>query len=199
MAKTPNFSETSASTPAQAPPPGAAAVAALAGHMPPVRPGYYSGEHYRIDESIGYLMKNVVERLSRAVDARMADYSLTDAQWRPLLLLSQHQSGTASQVARSVGCDTGAMTRMLDRLEDKGLLRRVRSADDRRVQQIELSEEGRQAAAVVPYVIADVLNTHLADLSHAEIDQLRSLLKRVIATGQRIAATDDGLEPKDPS
>jgi DNA-binding MarR family transcriptional regulator len=156
--------------------------------LPAVRAGYYRGEHYRLDDSIGYLMRQSVELLSRALDARMAEFGLTDAQWRPLLMLSLRADATASQLARSVGCDTGATTRMLDRLEDKGLLRRVRSTNDRRVQQIELTDEGRKAAAVVPYVIADVLNAHLADLTHTEVDQLRGLLQRVVATGCKEAA-----------
>jgi len=155
-------------------------------NLPPVRPGFYQGDGYCADESIGYLTKQVVELISRSVEARMAEYSLTDAQWKPLFFLARHGHGTASQVARKVGCDAGATTRMLDRLEDKGLLRRVRSIDDRRVQQLELTDEGRKAAAIVPYVLADVLNAHLSDLSNAEVDQLRGLLERVIATGRRL-------------
>ncbi len=163
--------------------------------MPAVRPGYYRGDQYRPEESVGFLIKQVTEHLSRALDARMVEYGLTDAQWRPLFLLSKHGSaGTATQVARLVGCDAGATTRMVDRLEDKGLLRRVRSADDRRVQQLELTDDGHKAAAVVPYVIADVLNAHLADLSHAEIELLRSLLERVVAAARREAALRDGEE-----
>ncbi len=155
---------------------------------PAVRPGYYRGDAYRTEDSVGYLMKQVVELLSRALDARMAEYSLTDAQWRPLLLLSRKDlANNASQVAKWVGCDAGATTRMLDRLEDKGLLRRVRSTDDRRVQQLELTDEGRKIAEILPYVIADVLNGHLADLSRAEVEQLRSLLQRMVATGRREA------------
>jgi len=150
--------------------------------------GYYRGDQYRTEDSVGFLMKQAVDLLSRAIDVRMAEHSLTDAQWRPLLKLSRNPQATATQMARMVGCDSGATTRLLDRLEDKGLLRRVRSVDDRRVQQLELTAEGQKAAAVVPFVIADVLNAHLADLTHAEIDQLRNLLERVIAAGQRDAA-----------
>lgn len=156
--------------------------------------GYYKGDQYRTEDSVGFLMKQAVELLSRSIDARMAEHSLTDAQWRPLLKLSIHPQTTATQMARMVGCDSGATTRLLDRLEDKGLLRRVRSTDDRRVLQLELTPEGHKAAMVVPFVIAEVLNTHLADLTHAEIDQLRKLLERVVATGQREAARRDGTE-----
>ena len=162
--------------------------------LPAVRPGYYRGETYRIEDSVGFLMKQAIELVSRAIDARMAEYSLTDAQWRPLFLLSQHPSSTTSHMARLVGCDAGATTRMVDRLEDKGLVRRMRSTDDRRVQQLELTESGRTLATIVPYVIADVLNLHLCDLSHAEIDQLRALLLRVVATARREAARRDGEE-----
>jgi len=158
--------------------------------MPTVRPGYYRGDQYCTEDSVGFLMRQTVELISRALDARMAEHSLTDAQWRPLLLLSQLPAGTATQIARWAGCNAGATTRMLDRLEDKGLLRRVRSLDDRRVQQLELTEEGRKAAAIVPYVIADVLNAHLADLTRKEVEQLRALLRRVLATGRRAAAAD---------
>jgi len=156
--------------------------------LPPVRPGYYDGKTYRPEGSVGFLMRQAVELISRALDSRMEAYGLTDAQWRPLVKLSWSGGATATQLARWAGCDTGATTRMLDRLEDKGLIRRVRSVDDRRVQQIELTEDGQKAAAVVPYVIADVLNAHLADLNATEIDQLRGLLERVIAAGQRHAA-----------
>jgi DNA-binding MarR family transcriptional regulator len=163
--------------------------------LPPVRPGYYRGDEYGPDGSVGLLMRRAVEMVSRMLDTRMEAYGLTDAQWRPLLMLFWNEGATATQVARKVGCDTGATTRMLDRLEDKGLLRRVRSTDDRRVQQIELTEDGRRAAAVVPYVIADVLNAHLADLSRAEVDQLRKLLERILDSGrveaERLAAGQD--------
>lgn len=154
---------------------------------PPVRPGYYRGADYRPDESVGLLMRQVVDILARTLDARMAEHGLTAAQWRPLLTLSYHCDATATMLARKMSCDTGATTRMLDRLEDKGLLRRTRSTNDRRVQQIELTDEGRKAVSVIPYVIADVLNAALAPLSRAEVDQLRDMLRRMLEAGRREA------------
>lgn len=152
--------------------------------LPSVRPGPYRGESYRVEESVGYLMKQVVELLSRALDQRMEEYSLTDAQWKPLLMLQRHTVETATGLARCVGCDAGAVTRMVDRLEDKGLVRRIRNPDDRRIQNIELTDDGKRTAAVVPYVIADVLNAHLADLTETEVDQLRGLLQRILTCGR---------------
>lgn len=162
--------------------------------LPPVRPGYYRGETYRVEESVGFLMKQAIDLVSRAIDARMAEHSLTDAQWRPLFLLAQHPSSTVSQLARLVGCDAGATTRMIDRLEDKGMVRRARCPEDRRVQKLELTPDGGQIATIIPYVISDVLNLHLSELTHAEIEQLRGLLTRVVATARRAAEQSDSEE-----
>jgi DNA-binding MarR family transcriptional regulator len=163
---------------------------ACAGPLTPplVREGYYRGEDYKLEEGIGFLMKRAIESVTRQIDAQMAAYCLTNAQWRPLVLLSHGTCGTAAEMARKTNCDTGAMTRMLDRLEDKGLVRRNRSTDDRRVQHLELTPEGEQIAAIVPYVIADVLNAHLGGMSRAEVDVLKDLLKRMIVAGQFEAA-----------
>jgi DNA-binding MarR family transcriptional regulator len=164
--------------------------------MPAVRPGYYRVGEYDMSGSVGYLMKQVVAMVSRVIEERMAKHGLTDAQWRPLFYLSNNTNSpnTATHIARAMYCDAGATTRMLDRLEDKGLLRRERSVDDRRVQQLALTEEGRRVAAIVPYVLCDVLNAHLADLSRAEVDQLRDLLQRILVTGRREAGADTSRE-----
>ena len=48
---------------------------------------------------------------------------------------------SASDLCKGISYDAGAMTRMLDRLETKGLIRRNRSAQDRRLMYLELTEE----------------------------------------------------------
>lgn len=152
--------------------------------LPPVRPGHYRGDSYRPEQSIGYLMRQVVDLMGRSLDARMAQHGLTDAQWKPLLALAYCEGASASQMARKIACDNGATTRLIDRLEDKGLVRRERSESDRRAIHLHLTDDGRRAAQVVPYVIADVLNGFLADLTESEIEQLGSLLQRVLERGR---------------
>jgi DNA-binding MarR family transcriptional regulator len=73
------------------------------------------------------------------------------------------------------------MTRMIDRLEAKGLVKRTRCADDRRVVRIALSTTGREICDQMPAVIVKVLNRHLAGFDGEELELLKSFLRRMLA------------------
>ncbi|MEO8754417.1 MAG: hypothetical protein ABI624_17240, partial [Casimicrobiaceae bacterium] len=85
-----------------------------------VRPGdpdFYRGDDYPMLQSVGYMLKQLRNALDRIVDEEMTEHDLTGVQWGPLLMLQHGLGSTAADLAR-IGCvDTGAMTRMLDRLE----------------------------------------------------------------------------------
>ena len=86
-----------------------------------------------MEENAGYLIKLVANSLNRMLDQEMAPLDLTAMQWRPIAMVALGRADTPAELARLNGVDTGAMTRTLDRLEAKGLLRRARNQLDRRV------------------------------------------------------------------
>ena len=141
---------------------------------------FYSGHNYVIEESIGYLIKQAHLALHRTIDDKMAALDLTAMQWGPLLLIANGKANTAAEMSRCGGVDTSTMTRMLDRLEAKGLLIRKRSESDRRIIYLELTEEGQHLVAKVPYLLADSLNKHLRGFNVEEVATVKSLLKRII-------------------
>src|SRR5262245_16381570 len=132
---------------------------------PPVPAQFYSAESYSAEESIGWMMKRLLGLIAQSVDKRLSPRGLTNAQWAPLYKIFIGAATTVAELARQGQMDAGAMTRLLDRLEAKGLLRRVRATDDRRVVQLELTPEGQQIAAEVPAVLAEVMNSFLAGFS----------------------------------
>jgi len=144
---------------------------------------FYAGDSYVIDDSYGFLVRRLYTSLQRQVEIRMQPLDLTAMQWMPLLLLEEGKAQTCAEIARLMTIDTGAMTRMIDRLETKGLVRRVRSVDDRRVVHLELTALGRTTVADIPDILAEVLNLHLTGFSAAEFKQLVGFLKRMIANG----------------
>jgi DNA-binding MarR family transcriptional regulator len=142
---------------------------------------FYRVNGYSPDESVGYLMRRIIASLGQEVDRELEPAGLTNAQWVPLLKLHMGAASTVAELARECQLDAGSMTRMLDRLEAKTLVRRVRSSRDRRVVNLELTDEGRQVAQGIPSVLCRVQNAHLDGFSVEEWQQLKTLLRRMLA------------------
>jgi DNA-binding MarR family transcriptional regulator len=147
---------------------------------------FYSAESLRPDNNLGWLMKQVMQSIRQQIDGRLAEHDLTHAQWLPLYRIARGECDTMAALARDQALDPGAMTRALDRLEAKALLRRVRSLQDRRVVKLELTEAGRAASQHVPPVLSEVLNAHLAGFTDAEWRQLLGFLARMLANGDAL-------------
>jgi DNA-binding MarR family transcriptional regulator len=154
------------------------------GRRPANETGFYDPADYKPQESVGYLMRRIVHEVSGQIERQFDSCGLTNAQWLPLFKLHLGSVSTVAELARECQLDTGGMTRLLDRLEAKGLVRRVRSCEDRRVVNLELTDEGRDAARVVPTVLCGVQNAALRGFTPDEWRQLRDLLARMLRNAQ---------------
>jgi DNA-binding MarR family transcriptional regulator len=128
---------------------------------------------------IGSLIARVRVKLFEALDEELAPFDITAAQYVILVNLANGVD-SASGLCRGVSYDPGAMTRMIDRLERKGFVRRVRSPEDRRVVNLALTEEGK---AVYPKLVARAAaatNRRLRGFTKAEAQQLDSFLQRML-------------------
>lgn len=144
--------------------------------------GLYNLDNYRISESVGYLMKRVMAVVTTTLDQELSRYDITHQQFSTLMILSDTGCSTAADLARITCGDTGAMTRMLDRLETKGVIRRVRSSADRRIVNIELTEAGREFTSKLPIIAINVMNRYLQGFDRAELELMKSFLRRILAT-----------------
>jgi len=162
----------------------------------PAIPDFYQPEGYPAEQSVGHMMRRITTILGQLVANKMSEPSgPTFPQWAPLFKLYLGHATTVAELARECQLDTGAMTRLLDRLEAKGLCRRVRSVSDRRVVNIELTEEGREAARQVPHVLCSVQNEMLVGFSREEWQQLKGFLNRILDNAQAVAARGEKNDP----
>ena len=152
---------------------------------------YYTGDNFRPENSMGYLMRRIMGVVAQDVEREMEPFGLTDAQWKPLLRLYLRQANTVAELARCCEMDAGSMTRLLDRVEAKGLLRRVRSSEDRRVVNIELTPDGLAAAAQIPVILSRVQNNALRGFSETEWRSLQDFLQRIF-TNVKTAPQGEG-------
>jgi len=134
--------------------------------------------------AVGRLIKQVFSSLVRGVDQHMQPLELTAMQWEPILLLFLERADTVAALARESNMNCGAMTRMLDRLEEKQLVRRRRSDDDRRVVHLELTDKGRRVGDEIQPLINVALKRHLRGFSDKEISTLTDFLRRMLENGR---------------
>ncbi|MFD1709012.1 MarR family transcriptional regulator [Ottowia sp. GY511] len=145
----------------------------------PVAKTYYVAGECRPEDGLLLLLRHAQLAIAQRVADETALGGSTIPQWLPLHKVHCGQANTVADLARKCTVDAGSMTRLLDRLENKGLCRRVRSETDRRVVHIELTPEGEEVARSVPAVLSRVYNAALRDFTHDEWHQLQDFLRRL--------------------
>lgn len=157
---------------------------------------FYKEETYQPDDSIGSMMRHILMLFRQSADRELEPSGLTNAQWIPLFKLYRGCATTVAELARECGHDAGSTTRMLDRLEIKGLCQRVRSQEDRRVVHIELTPAGKAAAQAIPATLSKIQNDYLAGFSLEEWHTLKSYLRRILDTAQTLQAEKEPHDKK---
>jgi DNA-binding MarR family transcriptional regulator len=146
--------------------------------------GFYLADGVRPESGIGYYLSKARAALIDRMDRAVRPLGLTAQQISVILLLASGRAGTPLELSRALSYDSGSMTRMLDRLEKKGFVARSRSDADRRMVKLELTLQGRDAAARLPALSAAVLDQQLRGFSDDDIVALVTLLGRFIANGE---------------
>ncbi|MNE00476.1 Multiple antibiotic resistance protein MarR [compost metagenome] len=130
--------------------------------------------------TIGLLLGRAAMVKDRILDDHLAALGMTSAQFKVLIIMAQYAIDTPAELCRHLSLDSGSMTRMLDRLEDKGLIARRRCPDDRRQVRLGLTEQGQGLADQLPDVGANAMNELLGVLSADELASLEHMLTKVL-------------------
>ena len=126
------------------------------------------------------LINRVRVEMIDALDRELAQYDISAPQLIVLASLANKEADSPSKLCRSISYDPGAMTRMVDRLEQKGLIHRVPHPDDRRATNLELTAAGK---ALYPMLIGakdTVQAQFLRGFDKQEVALLEGFLNRLI-------------------
>ncbi|HEX3843480.1 MAG TPA: MarR family transcriptional regulator [Steroidobacteraceae bacterium] len=147
----------------------------------------YDSENYEPCRSVAHLLGQVRTELLVALDRELtadrhvADIGVTAAQFIVMTRLAAvERKKSASDLCKEMSYDAGAMTRMIDRLESKGLIRRARCPQDRRLVYLEMTEQGRAAYPRLREISMAIQNRFLRGFSRADARQLEGLLGRMM-------------------
>jgi MarR family multiple antibiotic resistance transcriptional regulator len=123
--------------------------------------------------------------LLSSFDTELEPFGVTGAQFEVLKNLARSDNETAASLCRALHHDTGSMTRMLDRLQQKGLVSRERDTGDRRLVFLRLTRAGESLIPKIRPALRRALRRHLAGFTPDEIDSLKRYLGRIIENGER--------------
>ncbi|MFJ3484334.1 MarR family winged helix-turn-helix transcriptional regulator [Pseudomonas sp. NPDC090202] len=134
---------------------------------------------------LGMLLGRTELLKNRILDKHLEPYDLTAQQFKVLVIVALYGAETPADLCRSLCLDSGSMTRMLDRLEQKDLLMRTRSESDRRQVKLVLTESGQALSDLLPQIGAKAMNEMVGVLEDGELAMLEKLLTKVL-----VAAAD---------
>ena len=141
----------------------------------------YAIKTFRPSHAIGAYIGRTRRAMIEAIDRELEPIGVSHAQWIVIMLLGDGTASTAAELCKILVYDPGAMTRLVDRLEKKGVLRRVRTGADRRTARLELTAAGGKLYPRILEALVDVYNRLLCGFSKNEVNQLEQLLQRMLA------------------
>lgn len=105
----------------------------------------------QLDSHLGYWLRFVSNHVSHAFKQKVERHGVTVAEWVVMRTLFDHTRINPSNIAGALGMTRGAISKLLDRLSGKKLVRCDAVKPDRRFQTVELTPAGR---ALVPRLAA---------------------------------------------
>src|SRR4051812_46550568 len=92
---------------------------------------------------LGFMLNETRNATFSGIEKELAPLNITSAQFKLVVGIAHERARTLTEFARLFDYDPGAMKRLIDRVEEKGLIRRVQSDTDGRVLHLELTAAGR--------------------------------------------------------
>jgi DNA-binding MarR family transcriptional regulator len=114
-------------------------------------------------------------------DKELAALEVTSAQFVIIANVLKGHAKSACELCSFMDYDRGAMSRMIDRLESKGLLRRVALPHTRRTMALEVTAAGKEAFPKMQACLARVLNRLLNGVTKTQVREVERTLKQMLA------------------
>lgn len=131
--------------------------------------------------NIGYRVKLLSQLLTRKFTERLEPFGLTPFHWLVLCCLWQEDGLPTSSIGEKLQQVGGTLTGVLDRMEERGLIRRERDTSDRRIWRIWITDAGKELEAKLPPIAAELREEAMFGICSEEREQFSQLLNRAIA------------------
>jgi DNA-binding MarR family transcriptional regulator len=130
-------------------------------------------------ETLPFEIAETAHALRRAFDRRAATLGITRAQWKVLFRLQRQPGLRQVELADILDVEPITLCRIVDRLEDAGLVERQRDPADRRAWRLEVTEQAQPLIAKLRALADELMAEAFAGLSDAELELMRTKLTKI--------------------
>jgi DNA-binding MarR family transcriptional regulator len=130
----------------------------------------------------GFLVSKIHQLAGRIFTKKLKDYDLYEinsAQGRIIFVLWQNDGISIQELAQKTSLEKSTLTRMLERLENTGYVKRIPDAEDRRRTIVKLTSKNEELKDAYEEVSKDMLDLYYKGFTAAEIDTFENNLKRI--------------------
>jgi DNA-binding MarR family transcriptional regulator len=145
---------------------------------------HYQVSTYKAQMSVGYLVKRAHSLMLDIMEPVIEQRGFSFVQYVVMSALRDGIAMNPKVICTQFRHDSGALTRIIDQLAERGLLERVRRDRDRRKVELQLTPAGRETIESIIPLVVDKLNEVLIDFSKAEVQELLRLLVKLNTTLQ---------------
>jgi len=132
-----------------------------------------------MEDNIGSMMADISRLLRRSFNAKAKNIGLTRPQWLVISVLHRHEGINQGGLAELLEVEPITLCRMIDRLQDAGLVERQRDPADRRAWRLFLTAKAQEVRQQVWPLGAEVMDAALEGISAQEREALRSSLDKI--------------------
>ncbi len=135
------------------------------------------------DQSFPMIMSRALDRVMPVYRELFSRYEVTEQQWRVLRVIWTSKSVTSSELSERTLLSPPSLVSIIDRLEKKGLVSRVRSVEDRRQVYVVATAMGRTLQQEMTPQVAEIHDRIAHSVSPEEWQTLQTILDK-ISTGE---------------
>ena len=134
-----------------------------------------------MDANLAWEIGETANAMRRFYDRRARHLGVTRAQWRVVAVLAREPGSKQIALAERLDMEPITLSRIIDKLEQADLVRRVADPTDRRAWRLELTDKACPLHAQLMTLAGEVSLDAFAGFAPEEIDQARALLARIRA------------------
>lgn len=130
-------------------------------------------------DTFGFLLSDTARMLRKRFDERARQHGATRAQWKALLGISRNEGINQGSLADLLEVEPITLCRLIDRMQESGLVERRRDPNDRRAWQLFLTEKAGPVLEELHETADELMSQALLEISETQIDTMTELLNRI--------------------